>query len=255
MINNTQLMNYTIFLQENIILFGRTYFVWFRWWSQLTLFEIFSHLLISIFIQIRIYQTMTSKRKYKNKQKVECMSCGEVLLKENEGMHVKRKHVGGSVKFKFHNDAKQLRLPFQVDLSKDLNSNLTQDSVNLEPTVVNEGEASQSVEYTTKLDDGLADQDIDSSTLGDVFDSNPQDIINSSVAVQSSLDLSEGSGDIHEYPQEMEEFAQGEADVVSNLRCVSEDLPFKPKLEKFNPKSMVIGLGTFRQAGMVNIHG
>ena len=52
---------------------------------------------------------MTSKRKYKNKHKVECMSCAEVLLKENEGMHVKRKHVGGNVKFKFYNDAKQLR--------------------------------------------------------------------------------------------------------------------------------------------------
>ena len=85
------------------------------------------------------------------------MSCGEVLLKENEGMHVKRKHVGGNVKFKFYNDAKQLRLPFQVDLSKDLNSNLPQDAVNLEPTVVNEDEASQLVECTPKLDDGLGD--------------------------------------------------------------------------------------------------
>ena len=62
-----------------------------------------------------------------------------------------------------------------------------------------------------------------------MFDNNPQDIIKHSVDVQSSLELSEGSGDIHEHPQEMEECAQGEVDLVSNLRCVSEDLSFQPK--------------------------
>jgi len=181
---------------------------------------------------------MTSKRKYKNKQKVECMSCGEVLLKENEGMHMKRKHIGENVKFKFYNDAKQLRLPFQVNgnLSKDINSNLPQDAVN----TVNKDEAepSQSVECTSNLDDGLADQNIITSGLGNLFDSNPQDNIDHRVdnfiVVQSSLELSEGSGEINEQPQE--EFEQVEVDSVSNLRCVSEDLPFQPKLDKFNPK-------------------
>ena len=69
------------------------------------------------------------KRKKRNlecKQKVECMTCGEVILSKNNKKHLTRKHNGEGVNFKFHNDSKQTKLCFNKGSSrKDLNSNCT----------------------------------------------------------------------------------------------------------------------------------
>ena len=54
------------------------------------------------------------------------MTCGKVILSENNKKHMTRKHNGEAVNFKFYNDSKQTKLCFNKGSSgKDLNSNCT----------------------------------------------------------------------------------------------------------------------------------
>ena len=45
---------------------------------------------------------------------MECMSCGKHVLAENQQYHIKTSHDNKNVKFKIVNDAKQLKLMWQV---------------------------------------------------------------------------------------------------------------------------------------------
>ena len=64
-----------------------------------------------------LFQTMATKRplqrsEYECKKKVECMSCGQIILSESKSRHTERKHKGLKVSYRFHNDSKQPKLMF-----------------------------------------------------------------------------------------------------------------------------------------------
>ena len=69
---------------------------------------------------------MATKKKgnYSCKTKVECLSCGSVVMAENQKLHIGNKHNGDqSVKLKIKNDAKQPRLDMFTLHKKDFNQN------------------------------------------------------------------------------------------------------------------------------------
>ena len=67
------------------------------------------------------------KAQFECKKKVNCLTCGEILLSENQRRHTERKHKGDhkNTKFRFHiDDSKQTKLTFA---RKDKNSNVAVD--------------------------------------------------------------------------------------------------------------------------------
>ena len=67
------------------------------------------------------------KAQFECKKKVNCLTCGEILLSENQRRHTERKHKGDhkNTKFRFHiDDSKQTKLTFA---RKDKNCNVAVD--------------------------------------------------------------------------------------------------------------------------------
>ena len=127
---------------------------------------------------------------------VECMTCGKVILSENQQRHIEKAHNNKVVKYKIYNDAKQPKLMFPIKARIDNSSN------NDEPDPDNFSQMSPVMENTDETSDN-------NNEAFNNNDSHPEDF--------------------NENPDNPEFEDQNKIDVVSSK-------PNQPVLEKYNPK-------------------
>ena len=139
---------------------------------------------------------MLGKKKYLCKMQVECMTCGKVILSENQQRHIEKAHNNKVVKYKIYNDAKQPKLMFPIKARIDDSSN------NDEPDPDNFSQMSPVMENTDETSDNN----------NEAFNNNDSD-----------------PEDFNENPDNPEFEDQNKIDVVSSK-------PNQPVLEKYNPK-------------------
>ena len=85
-----------------------------------------------------------NKGVYLCKMQVECMTCGKVILNENQQHHIKNSHNNKVVKFKIYNDAKQPKLMFpKARIDNSSNNNEPDNSSQISPVIENTDESSE----------------------------------------------------------------------------------------------------------------
>ena len=85
-----------------------------------------------------------NKGVYLCKMQVECMTCGKIILNENQQHHIKNSHNNKVVKFKIYNDAKQPKLMFpKARIDNSSNNNEPDNSSQKSPVIENTDESSE----------------------------------------------------------------------------------------------------------------
>ena len=220
---------------------------------------------------------MASKKKanYACKSKVECLTCGKVILSENQTRHLNYTHKGlKSVKFRFYNDAKQPRLQFN-STRRDSNLNVPRGESNNNETLDDpDPTLNYDEEIDTNTDEEKDETEVD---LGELLDDSGTRNIDDEVYcgepnitldvddpdptlnydVETNIDaeeIDETEADLGEFLDEYEtvnnddeviESEDEEEAVASSLGVEASDAgvaapsegPRQPILDKYNPKS------------------
>ena len=176
------------------------------------------------------------------------MKCGEVIMTENKKKHASRKHNGEEVNFRFHNDAKQMKLCFTSNSRNDYNHNTASTSkpdssadeqvqvgehggsVHPESGILDEADA------TAKTVDLISPDDEESvgKVTGDVYTVEDRNEEADAFDVEHNITLED----------EVHEVSEDESETVN----IEENGPNQPKLSVYHPKTYQSEVRDFQKA-------